>query len=118
MVFVSERRAEQGHEPVAGKLRRRTPIPAHLGEARVEKCVDEIAHPLGSEAFGERGGVDDVAKENGDLLHFTGKRAHRSRDLGLWDIGLRCGRTLEARRVERGAALPAEFVLGRVGSAA
>ena len=71
MVFVSERRPEQRHEPVAGKLRRRAAVAAHLGQARVEKCVDEVAHPLGSEALGQRGRVDDVAKEHGNLLHFA-----------------------------------------------
>ena len=62
MVLVSERRSEQGHEPVAGELRRRTPVAMHLGETRLEKCADEIAHSFGSQSFGQRCRVDDVAE--------------------------------------------------------
>jgi len=37
MVFVRERRPEQGHEPVAGELRRCTPVALHLAKARFEE---------------------------------------------------------------------------------
>jgi hypothetical protein len=75
MVFVSKRRAEQRHEPVAGKLRCGAAEPTDLGEARVEKRADEIAHTLGPETFGKRRGVDDVAKQHGDLFHLAGNDA-------------------------------------------
>src|SRR5947209_6755169 len=79
--------------------------------------MDEVAHPLVSEPLGEGGRVDDVAKEHGNLLDFAGKRAHRSLRLGFRRIG-RGGRLLKTRRIEGGAALPTEFMSGRVGSAA
>jgi len=70
MVFVSERGPEQSNECIAGKLRRRTPVAAHLGKARFEKRVDKVAHPLESQAFGQRGRVDDVAEQYCDLASF------------------------------------------------
>ena len=113
MVLMTEGRPEQGHEAVAGKLRRGTAIATHLGQARSEESVDQVAHPLRSEAFGEGGRVDDVAKENGNLLHFAGKGVHPPGGLDF-----RRGRLCETRRCERRPALPAEFVFGRVGCAA
>jgi hypothetical protein len=36
IVLMGQRSAEQGEKPVAGKLRRRTAIAVHLGEARLQ----------------------------------------------------------------------------------
>jgi len=72
MVFLSERRPEESHEPIPGELWRRAAITVHLRQARLEKGTDEVVHPLGSEPFGERGRVDDVAKEDGNLFDFAG----------------------------------------------
>ena len=118
MVFLSERRPEQGHEPVAGELRRRAAVTVHLRQARLEKGMNEVAHPLVSEPLGEGGRVDDVAKEHGHLFDFAGERAHGPWGLRLRHIGRRGGRLLATLRVDGGAALPTEFVSGRVGSAA
>jgi hypothetical protein len=113
MVLMSEGRPEKRHETVPGKLRRRTAITAHLGKARSEKSVDQIAHPFRSEAFGEGGRVDDVAIENGDLLDFARKGAHRPGGLEV-----RRDRPSQTRCRERRPALPAEFVFWGVGGAA
>ena len=75
MVLVRQRGPEKSQKPVAGKLRRRAAIAMHLGEARLQKCADEIAHRLGPEALGQRCRVHDVAEQHADLLHFAGKRA-------------------------------------------
>src|SRR5208282_1728492 len=82
MVFLSERRTEKGHEPVAGKLRRRSSIAVHLGKTGFEKRADEIAHRLGPEPFSQRNGVYDVAEEHAHLLHFAGERRRGVRDWG------------------------------------
>ena len=118
MVLVSERRSEQGHEPVAGKLRCSPPIATHLGEARFEKRANKIAHSLGSEAFSHWGRVDDVAEHHCDTLHFAGKSADGPEGLRLQHIWLRRGRITQTRWVEWHAALPTEFVFRRVAGAA
>src|SRR5208282_64861 len=118
MVFLSEWRTEKRHEPVAGKLRRRPSIAMHLGEARFEKRADEIAHPLGPEAFGQRSGVYDVAEEHAHLLHFAGERGQGVLDwgnVGPGYIGLGCRGILQAGPAEGCPALAAEPVFRRVG---
>ncbi len=121
MVFLGERRAKQRHKAVAGELGRRAAIAVHLGEARLEEGMDELAHRLGSEALGQRRRVDHVAEQHGDLLQLAGKRApgyQAAGGLRLRDKGLRRTRLVQARAVERCSALTAKLVLGRVGGAA
>jgi len=73
MVLMGQRSAEKGEKPVAGELWRRAAIAMHLGEARLQKRADEVAHCFGSEARGQRRRVHDVAEQHADLLHFAGQ---------------------------------------------
>ena len=121
MVFLRDRRAEQRHEPVAGKLRRRAAVTMHLGKAFLKERADEVAHRLGPEALGHRGGADDVAEQHRDLLHFAGQIAPSVRgsgDAGPGTVSFGRNGILQPRPVERRPALAAEFVLGRVAGAA
>src|SRR5215472_5829425 len=75
----------------------------------------EVPHPLCAEALGERGRVDNVAKQTRHLLHLAGKRADLPGPRNPRRQPHRRGAFPQARRIERAAALPAEFVSDRVG---
>ncbi len=121
MVLLGDGCAKHRHETVAGELRRRATIATHLGQARLEKDLNEVPHRLGSEPFSHRSGVDDVAEQHGNLFHFAGERApgvETSGGGGLVYFGLRRGRLLHTRTVQRPPAVTAEFVLGRIAGSA
>jgi len=75
--------------------------------------VDKVAHTLGPEALGEGGGVDDVAKEDGTLA--SSRREACSPSPVVAGFGTSRFVAVCAGSSER-AALPAEFMLGRVCS--
>ena len=79
MVFLSHRGAEQRHEAVAGKMRRRSAEAIHLGKARRQKRADEIAHRFGSQLFAQSRRADNVAKQHRDLFHFAESSVARYR---------------------------------------
>ena len=121
MVFLGQRGTEQCHEPIAGKLRRGTSVTIHLGKASGQKRADQVAHRLGSQPFGQRGGTHDVAKQHADLFHFAREHTPSARDScrgRFGNNGLGRSIILQTRPVERRAAVAAEFVFGRVSGAA
>ena len=93
----------------------------HLGEARLEKCADEVAHRLRPEAFGQRRRVYNVAEQHADLLHFARQhvcsRCDRRRATTGWVKPDPAG-SLQQRLVERCPALTAEPAFRRVDGAA
>src|ERR1700757_2834943 len=118
MVLFRNRRAKHRHETIARELGCCASVAPYLGKAGIEKCVDEIAHRLGAETLCQWCRVDDVAKKDGYLFHFAGKRARRFEGLGPGRIGFRRGRLAQPRPVEQRPAVTAKFLLGRVRSPA
>ena len=67
-IFVGERRAEQGHHPVARVLVDRALEAVHLGRDALEAAVDDVVHDLGVELLGEGGETRHVREQHRDLL--------------------------------------------------
>jgi hypothetical protein len=88
----------------------------HLGKTGGQKRADEITHRLSPKLFGERGGPDDVAKQDRNLLYLAGQRSPAARGSRSRSGDKRfpgCA-ILQTRRAERGAALAAKPIFGRV----
>src|SRR5215469_10358791 len=75
----------------------------------------EVPHHLGAEALGERGRVDDVAKQNRHLLHLAGKRGDLPAPWNLRQRPQWRGAPPSPPHRAAAALLPAEFVSDRVG---
>ena len=80
-IFVRERRAEQGHDPVAGVLVDRALEAVHLGRDALEAAVDDVVYHFGVELLGERSETRHVGEQDGDLLTLAFEGAARREDL-------------------------------------
>ena len=80
VILVSERRAEEGHDPVAHDLVHDTLVLVDSPDHALEHRIDELARLLGV-AFREHlGRALEVRKQHSDLLALTFERALRAQD--------------------------------------
>src|SRR5438105_2106996 len=69
-IFVGERCAEQGHDPVARVLIDRPLEAVHLRRNMLEAAIDEVVHVLGIELLGEGGETRHIGEQYRDLFAF------------------------------------------------
>src|SRR2546421_5886715 len=74
MVLVRDRRAEEGHEPVAQELVHGALEAVDLGEHQLERAVDERVHVLGIERFRDGREAGGIGEEHADLLALARER--------------------------------------------
>ena len=67
-VLVRNRRAEEGHEPVARQYVHHAFEAVDLGEGDVDVVLDQVVVLLGVEPLGDRDRADQVAEQHRDLL--------------------------------------------------
>ena len=100
MVLVRQRRAEQGHDPVAHHLVDRALVAMDGLHHPLEHGVEQLARLLGVPVGQELHRALEVGKQNGDLLAFTLESGSGGEDLlgqvfrdvslGGRKAGLRC----------------------------
>ncbi len=66
-VLVRDRRAEQGHDPVAGVLIDRALEPVHLGRDHLEATIDDGVDLFGITALGERAESGQIGEQHRHL---------------------------------------------------
>jgi len=115
VVFVSDRRAEQGHGAVAGVLVDRSLVAMDAVREDPEEAIEEAMPLLGIDALGELHRARDVGEEDGDRLSLALERALGGEDL-LDEVARRVGAGLGdgRRRRQTRAASVAEPRLGGV----
>ena len=119
VVLVRERRAEEGHDPVAHDLVHGALVAVDSFHHPLEDRIEELPRLLGVAVGEQLHRALEVGEEHGHLLPFAFERALGGQDfLGevLGGVGLGRGE-LVRRRAERSGALAAELVLGGIGCA-
>ena len=121
MILVSDRRAEQRHDAVAGKLVDETlEVLDTLGED-VEEALHDLRPRLGVHLLGELHRALHVREQHGDLLALAFEGAARGEDLlgeMLGRVGRRRSRRCRRRTGrQRDAAAAAELLAGLVRGA-
>jgi hypothetical protein len=123
VILQSERRAEQGHDPVASELVHGAFEAVHAVGKDLEEGVENVVPLLGVELFGERHRALHVGKEHRHVLALALERRFRCKDLldevsrrvRVWVPAARASRqSRSARGRERLAAAAAEASLGAV----
>ena len=92
VVFVRQRRAEEGHDPVAHDIVHRALVPVNGFDHAFHHAFQELARLLGIAVGDELHGALEVGEQHGDLLALALDRAPRNQNLFrevLWDVGLR-----------------------------
>ena len=68
VVFQRNRRAEHGHDPVAGELVHRAAIALHDRRCDVDKFCHDLAEPLWTHRSSDVHGVHHIGEQDGYLL--------------------------------------------------
>ncbi|OQA95233.1 MAG: hypothetical protein BWY25_02489 [Chloroflexi bacterium ADurb.Bin222] len=71
VILVGYRRAEDGHQAVAGKFIHQAVVVVDGSHHQAQKVVDELEHRFGIEGGREMREIDRVHKQHGDLAAFT-----------------------------------------------
>jgi hypothetical protein len=121
VVLVGDRRAEEGHDAVAGELIDRALVAMHGAGEELEAAVHDRVDGLWIEALRERAEPHDIGEEHRDLLALALERAAGGEDLlreVRWGVGLRRPESRLGsrgrRRHQRGRTASAEPAAGRV----
>ena len=121
VVFVGDRRAEQGHDAVTQELIYRAFVAMDLGEHELERAAHDRVDVLGIEARRHRREPRNVDEKHRDLLAFALKRGPRLKDrLGemAWSVAVRRCKAGCARSGSEGGTAPtAVFVRRRIALA-
>src|SRR5262245_21400241 len=121
VILVRNRRAEEGHDAVAGELVHRPFETMHALGEELEEAIEDAVPFLGVDLLGQLHRALHVGEEHGHLLALAFERAAGAEDLlGKVLRGVSGGRSLgESRRlVQRSAAAPAELLAPLDGRAA
>jgi hypothetical protein len=92
LVFMGERRPEQGHKAVTQELIDRPLVAVDLDQGQLEKPVQEGVHGFGTHALSQDREVRQVAEKDGDLFALALEGASGGQDLlgeVLRGVGLR-----------------------------
>jgi hypothetical protein len=81
MVFMGDRSAEQGHNPVTGELIDGPFVAMHNFRESGEAPVHDLMKRLGIEPFRQSAEPHDIGEEHGDLLALAFQRGLRRQDL-------------------------------------
>ena len=119
VVFVGQRRPEEGHDTVAQHLVHRTLEAVHGVHHAMQGGVEELLGGFWIEILDQLGRVFDVGEQHRDLLALALQSAARGQDLLgkiRWGVGQRgaCGLVL-GRRCGAGHSLPNEHLALLVG---
>ena len=68
VVLQRHRRAEHGHDPVAGELVHRPAIPFHHSSGPIDQLRHDLPQPLRPDGRGDVHGVHNIGEQDGHLL--------------------------------------------------
>jgi hypothetical protein len=90
-ILMGNRRAEEGHDAIAGILVDGALEAMHLGRDVLETVIDDLVHDFRIEPFGERGEAGHIGEQDGHLPALPFQRAAGGQDLlgqVLWRVWL------------------------------
>ena len=119
VILVGQRRAEEGHDPVAHDLVHGALVAVDSFHHPLEDRIEQLPRLLGIAVGEQLHRALEISEEHGHLLPFAFERALGGQDsLGEVLGGIGPGRGERIRRcAERSGALAAELVLGGIGCA-